>query len=209
MKNVCMADLARARGQYHGGRRLSSDDSFHSPTVIPPSALNKPSIIKSYHHWQTMRWGVTALHRQGNALWYSVCQVPMVEWQLDCEKCRHLTVVCLHDTSPRSDAAVIWIWGDISLHPTMGLMHETLLKDCCSLTRNLEYKIMILVIMIITIITTMMIIIIITLQSALLNSIINSAHYELTPVSTLVGMTLHKNHYATAPTKYMYCKRKS
>ena len=29
-------------GRYHGGRRPSSDDSFHSPTVIPPSALNKP-----------------------------------------------------------------------------------------------------------------------------------------------------------------------
>ena len=37
------------RGWYHGGRRLSSDDSFHSPTVIPPSALDKPSIMKRYH----------------------------------------------------------------------------------------------------------------------------------------------------------------
>ena len=31
-------------GRYHGGRRPSSDDSFHSPTVIPPSARDKPSI---------------------------------------------------------------------------------------------------------------------------------------------------------------------
>ena len=37
------------RGRYHGGRRQSSDDSFHSPTVIPPSALDKPSIMKRYH----------------------------------------------------------------------------------------------------------------------------------------------------------------
>ena len=34
----------------------------------------------------------------GNASWYSVCRVPMVEWRLDCENCRHLTVVGLHDT---------------------------------------------------------------------------------------------------------------
>ena len=36
-------------GRYHGGRRPSIDDSFHSPTVIPPSALDKPSIMKRYH----------------------------------------------------------------------------------------------------------------------------------------------------------------
>ena len=29
----------------------------------------------------------------GNASWYSVCRVPMVEWRLDCENCRHMTVV--------------------------------------------------------------------------------------------------------------------
>ena len=40
------------RGRYHGGRRPSSDDSLHSPTVIPPSALDKLSIMKRYHH----RW---------------------------------------------------------------------------------------------------------------------------------------------------------
>ena len=37
------------RGRYHGGRRPPRDDSFHSPTVIPPSALDKPSIMKSYN----------------------------------------------------------------------------------------------------------------------------------------------------------------
>ena len=47
-------------GRYHGGRRPSSDDSFHSPTVIPPSALDKSSIMKRYHRRQTKRWGVTA-----------------------------------------------------------------------------------------------------------------------------------------------------
>ena len=34
----------------------------------------------------------------GNAPWNSVCRVPIVEWQLDCENCSHLTVVGLHDT---------------------------------------------------------------------------------------------------------------
>ena len=47
-------------GRYHGGRRPSSDDSLHSPTVIPPSPLDKPSIMKRYHRRWTTRWGVTA-----------------------------------------------------------------------------------------------------------------------------------------------------
>ena len=42
-------------GRYHGGRRPSSDDSFHSPTVIPPSTLDKPSIMKRYHRRRTTR----------------------------------------------------------------------------------------------------------------------------------------------------------
>ena len=36
-----------------------------------------------------------------SASWYWVCRVPMVEWRLDCENCRHLTVVGLHNTGPR------------------------------------------------------------------------------------------------------------
>ena len=40
-------------GRYHGGRRPSSDDSLHSPTVIPPSALDKPSVMKRYHRRRT------------------------------------------------------------------------------------------------------------------------------------------------------------
>ena len=35
--------------RYHGGRRLPSNSSFHSPTVIPPLALDTPSIMKHYH----------------------------------------------------------------------------------------------------------------------------------------------------------------
>ena len=41
------------RSRYHGGRRPSSDDSLHSPFVIPPSALDKPSIMKHYHRRRT------------------------------------------------------------------------------------------------------------------------------------------------------------
>ena len=40
-------------GRYHGGRRPSSDDTFHSPTVFPPSALDKPSTMKRYHSRRT------------------------------------------------------------------------------------------------------------------------------------------------------------
>ena len=40
-------------GRYHGGRRRSNDDSFRSPTVIPPSALDKPSIMKGYYRRRT------------------------------------------------------------------------------------------------------------------------------------------------------------
>ena len=43
------------RGRCHGGRRLSSDDSFLSPSVIPPSALDKPSIMKRYHRLRATR----------------------------------------------------------------------------------------------------------------------------------------------------------
>ena len=43
----------QTRGRYHGGLRPSSDDSLQSPTVIPPSALDKPAIIKCYHRRRT------------------------------------------------------------------------------------------------------------------------------------------------------------
>ena len=47
-------------GRYHGGRPPSSDDSFHSKTVIPPLVPDKPSIVKRYHRQRTTRRGVTA-----------------------------------------------------------------------------------------------------------------------------------------------------
>ena len=47
-------------GQYHGDQRPSCDDSYHSQTVIPPSTLNKPSIMKHYHRRRMTSWGVTA-----------------------------------------------------------------------------------------------------------------------------------------------------
>ena len=53
---VCLSNLSVSltyfKGRYHEGRRRSSD---HSPAVIPPSALNKPSIMKRYHRRRTTR----------------------------------------------------------------------------------------------------------------------------------------------------------
>ena len=43
----------QAWGRYHGGRPPSSDDSFHSPIFILPSALDKPSIMKCCHRRRT------------------------------------------------------------------------------------------------------------------------------------------------------------
>ena len=36
------------------------DLDLHSPAVIPPSALDKPSIMKCYHRRRTRSWDVTA-----------------------------------------------------------------------------------------------------------------------------------------------------
>ena len=43
----------QSRGRHHGGRRPSNGDSLHSPTVISPSALDTPSILKRYHRRRT------------------------------------------------------------------------------------------------------------------------------------------------------------
>ena len=55
--NLChQLDLYVRWDREHGpvSWRPSSDDSFHSPTVIPPSALDKPSsIVKRYHRRRT------------------------------------------------------------------------------------------------------------------------------------------------------------
>ena len=47
------AHSPQSRGRYHGGRRPPSDDNLHSPTGIPPSALDKPSITKRCHRRKT------------------------------------------------------------------------------------------------------------------------------------------------------------
>ena len=72
------------------------------------------TVQPSFHHRHStnrISWSVTVVGNvqshltssfadDGNASCYSVCRVPMVEWRLDCENCRHLTVVGLHDTGP-------------------------------------------------------------------------------------------------------------
>ena len=50
---ACAMFYLSAWGRYHGGRRPSSDGSFHSPTVISSSALDKPNIMKRYHRRRT------------------------------------------------------------------------------------------------------------------------------------------------------------
>ena len=82
-----------------------SDDSFHSLAVIPLSALDKPSIKKPYHRRQTCsraspRRSPTMVTLHGTRF------VECRWWNdgRDCENCRYLTVVGLHDTGPRSAA---------------------------------------------------------------------------------------------------------
>ena len=80
------------KGQYHGG--------FHSPTIIPPSALDKPSIMKHYHRQQTCshtspRRSPTMVTLDGTRFVECRC------WN-DGENCRHLTVVGVHDTGHRA-----------------------------------------------------------------------------------------------------------
>ena len=61
----CVLDGIHWSGSWTSGAGIMEADdrrvtSFHSPTVIPLSALDKPSIMKHYHHRRTTRWGVTA-----------------------------------------------------------------------------------------------------------------------------------------------------
>ena len=62
----------------------------------------------------------------GNASWYSVCRVPKVEWQLDCENCRHLAVVGLHDTGPRFTCKIFY-----SCNRLLGFRGLPFLLLCC------------------------------------------------------------------------------
>ena len=90
-------------GRYHGDRRPSSDDSFHSPTVIPPSALDKPSIMKRYHRRRTCSH--TSPRRSPTMVKLHDTRFVECRWWNDGwtgENCRHLTVVGLHDTGPWS-----------------------------------------------------------------------------------------------------------
>ena len=61
-RGPCVSESPLSWGLYHGGRRPSSDDSLHSPTVIPPSALEKPSIMKRYHRRRRVRVIVPPSH---------------------------------------------------------------------------------------------------------------------------------------------------
>ena len=70
--------------RYHGGRRPPSDDSLHSPTVIPPSALDKSSIMKRHHRRRT--YGHTSTRRS-----------PTMVTLRDTVR-RSPTMVTLHDT---------------------------------------------------------------------------------------------------------------
>ena len=85
---------------YHGGRRPSSDDSFHSPTVIPPSAFDKPSIMKCYHRPRTCSHA--SPRRSPTMVTFHDTQFVECRWWNDgwTVKTRYLTVVGLHDTGP-------------------------------------------------------------------------------------------------------------
>ena len=101
-QGACFACSLHTRDRYHGGRRPSSDDSF---TVQCHSTIGTRQT--EYHEAlplsvnDVVRCDCT-LADDGDASWYSVCRVLMVEWRLDCENCRHLTVVGLRDTGPMS-----------------------------------------------------------------------------------------------------------
>ena len=89
----------------HPGAGIMEADDRQVTTVF--------TVQPSFHHRHSanrVSWSVTivvqsqltsSFANDGNASWYWVCRVPMVEWRLDCEDCRHLTVVGLHDTGPR------------------------------------------------------------------------------------------------------------
>ena len=114
--------------RYTSGTVIMEADDRQVTTVF--------TVQPSFHHWHS----TTKYHEVlplsvnnevrcdckladgGNASWYSVCWVPMVEWRLDCEDCRHLTVVSLHDTGPRwntrtalylSDNVVVESWSEV------------------------------------------------------------------------------------------------
>ena len=119
------------KSQRPGGGIMEADDR-QVTTVF--------TVQPSFHHRHStnrVSWSVTivgerrgegcdcAFTDDGNASRYSVCWVPMVEWRLDCENCRHLTVVGLHDTGPRSALGLglfcfFWVHSNI-----FGVLHSS------------------------------------------------------------------------------------
>ena len=66
--------LIESRSRYHGGRRPSSNDSFHSPTIIPPSALDKSEYHEALSSSVNVQSHLTSSFADdGNASWYLVC----------------------------------------------------------------------------------------------------------------------------------------
>ena len=101
---ACYAGVSAigTRGRFQQSNRHSTTSSrqteYHE--ALPSSVSVQSHLTSSFDN-------------DGNASWYSVCRVPIVEWRLDCENCRHLTVVGLHDTGP-------WLlsrcWANVSYH---------------------------------------------------------------------------------------------
>ena len=57
---IQLPTLPVTRGQYHGGRRPSSDDKFSHSNRHSTIGTRQTDIMKRYHHRPMMRWGVTA-----------------------------------------------------------------------------------------------------------------------------------------------------
>ena len=73
--------------------------------TVQPSFHHRHSTNRVYHEALPSSANVlshltSSFTDDGNASWYSVCRVPIVERRLDCEDCHHLTVIGLHDTGP-------------------------------------------------------------------------------------------------------------
>ena len=84
------------RGRYHGGWRQSSQSNRHS-TIGTRQTEYHEALPSSTNDEVRCDY---AFADDGNASWYSVCRVPMVEWRT--EYCCYWTVVGLHDTGPRT-----------------------------------------------------------------------------------------------------------
>ena len=78
--------------------RQFSQSNRHSTIGTPQTEYHEALPSSANVQWHL----TSSFTDDGNASWYSVCWVPMVEWRrrLDCENYRHLTVVGLHDTGP-------------------------------------------------------------------------------------------------------------